>query len=137
MVWVGCLEKFLEVIRRLLHLALEITLGRGNMFLIRVISLLVVFIFVAASVNCDPSGVPLLPPLIAFGTPLSTFIDSLGWYPSTASEDYLSIALDKNGPNYLFSRGMVSGYVKQLHCGLQFMAKLMHKGLAASARPEC
>jgi hypothetical protein len=41
MVGVGCLKNLLEVISRMLCLALEITLGGGNNLLVRIIGLLV------------------------------------------------------------------------------------------------
>jgi hypothetical protein len=88
-VLVGCHEKLLDVISRLPHLPFEITLGSSNVFLIRVIGLLVVVIFITVGGNYDPLGAPLRPPLAAFGTPLNAFAGGLRvapWLlPGTAS----------------------------------------------------
>jgi hypothetical protein len=78
MVWAGHLKKLLEVISRLSHRALDIALGYGNVFLIRVIGLLVIVVFIAASGNYDPLGASLWPPPTAFGAPLRAFTSSLG-----------------------------------------------------------
>jgi hypothetical protein len=85
MVWAGRLEKLLEVIDRLPHLAFEITLGGSDVFHVRVvIGLLVVVIVVTASSNYDPLGAPLWPPPNVIGAPLSAFASNLGWCPRAA-----------------------------------------------------
>jgi hypothetical protein len=57
--------------------------------------------------------------------------------PLTATGDRLPIALDENGLDYFFTRGMLCGDVEKLHCLLQLiMAELMHQGSTASAGPE-
>jgi hypothetical protein len=78
MVWASLLEKVLEVIGRLSRLVLEVVLDSGNMFLVRVIDLLVVVAIVVASSNCDLLGAPLWTPLVAFGTPPHAFAGCLG-----------------------------------------------------------
>jgi hypothetical protein len=71
MVRAGHLKKLLKVICMLQCLALEVTLGDGNVFLI---NLLVIVILVTASKNCDLLGRrfgPLLLPLTLLFAPLS------------------------------------------------------------------
>jgi hypothetical protein len=75
MVWAGHLEKLLEVIGRLSRLVLKVTLSSVNMFLVRVIILLIVVTLVTISSNCDPLGMPLWPTLVAFGARLHAFGD--------------------------------------------------------------
>jgi hypothetical protein len=112
MVGVGSLEKLLEVIGRLSCLALEVVLGSSDVFLIRVISLLVVVKLIIASSNCDPLGAPLWPSLTAFGASFCTFASSLAWRPLAINGDCLPIALDEDGPNCLLTGGMLGGDVK-------------------------
>jgi hypothetical protein len=127
MVWAGCLEKLLKVISKLPRLVLEITLGGGDVFHVRVGGLLVVVVFVTVSGNCNPLGAPLWPPPTAFGAPLSTFVGSLGRCPSTTSGDCPSVTLDKNVPGCFLSRGVSSDVVKHLFCGLRLItAELVH-----------
>jgi hypothetical protein len=74
MVQAGRLKKLLKVICMLQCLALEVALGGGNVFLIRIINLLVIVILVTASKNCDLLGRcfgPLLLPLTLLFAPLS------------------------------------------------------------------
>jgi hypothetical protein len=83
-------------------------------------------------------GSPLWPPLVAFGAPLCTVIDCFGQHSSVVAEDRLPVALDKNGPNCLLTRGVPGGDVEKLFCGLLLIAfELMHQGPAAGAEPEC
>jgi hypothetical protein len=77
-VWAGHLEKLLDVIGMLSRLVLEIVLNDSDVFLVRVIDLLVVVIIVVASSNHDSLGEPLWPPHTICGAPLSAFADSLG-----------------------------------------------------------
>jgi hypothetical protein len=102
------------------RLALEVTLSSGNELLIGIISLLVVLTLVAAGSDHDLLGLPLWPPVAAFGTPLCTLADCL--------EGRLPVALDKNSPDRLLARGMPSGDIA---------AELMHQGSAVRVRPEC
>jgi hypothetical protein len=81
MVGAGHLEKLLKVIDRLLHLALEVPLINGNEVLIRIIDLLVIVTLIIASCNRGPLGLPLWPPLVAFGAPLCAFVSYLGGAP--------------------------------------------------------
>jgi hypothetical protein len=81
MVGAGHLEKLLEVIGRLPHLALEVTLSGGNRLLVGVIGLLVVVTLITAGSNYDPLGLLLWPPLVAFGAPLCAFASYLGCAP--------------------------------------------------------
>jgi hypothetical protein len=127
MVWAGRLKRLLKVISRLSCPTLEIALNYTNMFLIGVISLLVVVIFIIASGNYDPFGVPLWPPPTAFGSPLSAFAGSLGRCPSATNEERLSVALDENDRYCLFFRSMPCDDVKQLCCGPRLITvELMH-----------
>jgi hypothetical protein len=138
MVWACCLEKLLEVIGRLPYLVLEIMLGGCDVFLIRVISLLVVVVVVATSCNHDPLGPPFWPPLTAFGASLRAFADNLGWCPSATAGDHLPIALDEDGPNCLFTTSVWGDNVKQLLCGLWLITtEFKHNGPAANAGLEC
>jgi hypothetical protein len=131
MFWAGHLEKLLEVIGRLSCLTFEATLCGGDVFFIEVISLSVIVAFIVASSNSDQLGAPLWPPLVAFAS-------NLGRCPSATGGAHLPIALDKNGPDCLLTRGVSGGDVKQLLCGLQLITtKFMHKGLTISARPKC
>jgi hypothetical protein len=60
MVRTGLFKKFLEVLIRLPRLALEVMLSNHDILLVGVVRFLIVVI--AAGSNCDPLGVPLLPP---------------------------------------------------------------------------
>jgi hypothetical protein len=137
MVGVGCLKKLLKVIGSLACLALEIPLDSDNKFLIRVIDLLVIVSLVSTGHKCDLLGSPLEPPLAAFNAPLCPIAGCFGWHLSAAAGDCLPIALDKNGPDYLFTGGMPGGDIEQLLRGLWLvLAELMHKGLTACAGLE-
>jgi hypothetical protein len=114
MLWGGHLEKLLRVISRLQCLVLEIALSGSDVFLIGV-----VVIVVAASSNCDPLGASLWSLLTTLVTPLSTFAGSLGWCPSAIARDCLLVALDEDGPDHLFTRGVLGDNVKELLCGLR------------------
>jgi hypothetical protein len=98
MVGASCLEKLLEVIGRLPLLALEGVLGSGNELLIGIIGLLVVVPLITSGSDCNPLGLPLWPPLVAFGAPLHAFADCLAWCPSAAARDHPPIALNENSP---------------------------------------
>jgi hypothetical protein len=50
----------------------------------------------------------------AFDSCLSAFTDGFGWHPAATTGDRLPIALDEDGPNYLFTKGVSGGDVKQL-----------------------
>jgi hypothetical protein len=93
---------------------LEVTLSGSNMFFIGVIGLLVDVALVAASSNGDLLGAPLWPPLIAFGCPLHAFVDGHGQCPSATNGDHLPLTLDRNGPDYLLTRGVSDGDVEKL-----------------------
>jgi hypothetical protein len=60
MVRTSLFKKFLEVLIRLPRLALEVMLSNHDILLVGAIRFLIVVI--AAGSNCDPLGVPLLPP---------------------------------------------------------------------------
>jgi hypothetical protein len=74
MIGVGCLEKLLDLIRRLPCLALDVTLCSGDELLVGVIGLLVIVTLVAASSDHDSWASLLRPPLVAFGAPRHTLI---------------------------------------------------------------
>jgi hypothetical protein len=128
MVWVGRLEKILEAIGELPHMALENTLGGSDVFFIRIVGrLVVVIIIIAASSNYNPLGALLWPPLTTFGAPLSSFPSCLGRCPSATTEDHLPIALDEDGLDCLLTEGVLGGNVKQLLCGLRLITvEFMH-----------
>jgi hypothetical protein len=111
-VWVGRHDKILIVIGRLPHLAHEIMLGDSDVFLVGVIRLLAVVIVVIASSNYAPLEAPLLPILTAYGASLSTFAESLGCYPLAIARDRLPITLDEDGPDHVFTKGVLCGKVK-------------------------
>jgi hypothetical protein len=49
------------------------------------------------------------------------------WCPLAATGDHFPVALDEDGPDRLFTRGVVGGNVKQLLCGLRLiMAEFMN-----------
>jgi hypothetical protein len=123
MIWIGCFKKFLEVTVRLSHLALEIALGDHDMLLFKAVHFLVVIIIVAGS-NCDPLGAPLLPFVAAFGASLSAFDGAFGRCPPppTTTGDGFSIALNKDGPDFFFTRSVSGGDVKQFLHGLRMVA---------------
>jgi hypothetical protein len=75
MIGTGCLEKLLEVMCRLPHLALEVTLSGGHDLLIGVPSLLVVIPLIAASSERNSLGPPLQPPFVTIGAPLCALTD--------------------------------------------------------------
>jgi hypothetical protein len=132
------LKKLLEVIGHLLCLAFEVVHGGSDDLLIRIIRLLVVVALVTAGSDCNPLGSPLGPPLIAFSTPLCTLADCLKWHPLIAAGGQPPVTLDENGHDRLLTRGVPSGDVDQLRCGLWLvMTELMHQGLAVRAGPKC
>jgi hypothetical protein len=107
----GHFEKLLKVIGRLSHLVHEVTLGGSNVLLIGIISRLVVVTLIAAGSDCNSLGSPLWPPLVAFGTPLCALVSRLEWCPSTVARSRLLVALDKNGPYRLLTKGVPGGDV--------------------------
>jgi hypothetical protein len=73
MVRSGCFEKLLKVIGRLSHLVLDVMLGGGNKFLVKIVSLLVIVTHVAVGSDYDMLGSPLCPlslPLVVLFAPL-------------------------------------------------------------------
>jgi hypothetical protein len=138
MVGSGRLEKLIEVIGTLPRLALEVTLGGGNELLIGIVSLLVVVTLIIAGSDCAPLGLPLWPPLGAFGAPLHAFAGCLEWCPSAITGDRPPVALDENNPDCLLTRGVPGGNVYQLFRGLWLIpSELTHQGPTACAGPEC
>jgi hypothetical protein len=103
MIRAGFLEKLLEVISRLSHLVLSVTLGGSNELIIRIVVLLVALTLIAASSNYDPLGSTLWPPLVAFSTPLCAFAGCFGWCPLATARDHLPIILDENSHDYLLT----------------------------------
>jgi hypothetical protein len=81
---VGCFEKLLEVICGLSCLELKVALGSGNEFLVRVASIVVIIILIAACGDCDSLGSLLRPPLVFYGAHFHTLVGYLGWRPSIA-----------------------------------------------------
>jgi hypothetical protein len=77
MVRACCLKELFDVIGRLPHPALEVTLSGSDVFHVRIISLLIASLVIASS-KCDLLRVPLWPPLIAFGAPLHSIDGGLG-----------------------------------------------------------
>jgi hypothetical protein len=114
MIEIGCLEKLLKVLSILPRLALEVTL-------------LVIMPLITAGGDCDSLGLPLRPPLVAFGTPVCAITSCLEQRPSTATESRLPIVLDEDGPNLLLARGMPGRDVEELLNGLWLVTiELMH-----------
>jgi hypothetical protein len=56
MIWLGCFEKLLEVIRRLPRLAFKIMLGSGNELLVGVVNVLIIITFITTGGDCDSLG---------------------------------------------------------------------------------
>jgi hypothetical protein len=90
MVWVGRLEKLLKVIGRLQCLALQVMPG----------------------CNCDPLGRCFRPFLLPLVLLLARLLATSGGAPRLSSGDHLPVALDEDGPNCLFTRGMPGCNVK-------------------------
>jgi hypothetical protein len=68
-----------------------------------------------------------LPLFAAFGASLSASASCFRQCPPAATRDRFPITLDKNGPNFLFTRGVLGGDVKLLLCGLRLITtKFMH-----------
>jgi hypothetical protein len=84
-VWTGRFEKFLEIVFRLSHLALEIAIGGYDILRVGVIYFLVVV--VATSCDCGPPRAPLLP----FLPPLAHFFVFLPMAPDGAALSPLGI----------------------------------------------
>jgi hypothetical protein len=118
MVGAGHLEKLFEVIDRLSRLALEVLLNSDNELLVGVVDLLLVVILITAGCNHDPLGSPLWPPLVAFVSPLCTFVSRFRRCPSAAALGCHPITLDKNDPDCLLPRAMQGGNVEQFLRGL-------------------
>jgi hypothetical protein len=134
MVQTGRFEKFLEVVIRLLRLALEVTLDGCDTHLIRVVRFLL-FVITTGS-NYDPLEVPLLPPFAAF---CGTFVSGFGWCHSAAAEGRFPITSDKDGPDRLLIRAMPGGDIKQLMCPWLFRAEVasLQVVLSAPLRVPC
>jgi hypothetical protein len=81
MVGACLLEKLLELIGRLPHLALEVTLGGGNDLLIGIVGLLDIVALIAAGSNCDLSGLPLWPLLLSLALLFVPLLATLGGTP--------------------------------------------------------
>jgi hypothetical protein len=82
MVWIGHLDKLLEVICRLPHWMLEITFGGNDVFLIGVDHLLVIVIVViTASSDSDPLGHHFDPFLLPLALLLVSLLVALGGAP--------------------------------------------------------
>jgi hypothetical protein len=77
------------MILQLPHLVIEITLGTRYILFVRAIHFLVVI--VAASSDCDPPGVLLLPLLAALRTFFSSSIDGFGRHSPTGISDHFPI----------------------------------------------
>jgi hypothetical protein len=123
MVRTCCFENFLVVLIQMPCLALGVTLGSHDILLVRAICFLVFVVVIVVGGNYDPSGAPLLPLFPAFGAFLNTFTSGFGWCLLATARDCFPIALKKDGPNYLLSRGVI----EQLLGGLWLiMAKFMH-----------
>jgi hypothetical protein len=138
MILMGHLEKLLEVISGLPWLVLQVVLRGDDELLIRVTDLLVVVTLITDGSDRDSLGLPLQPPLVAFGTALCVLSGHLERRPSTTTEALFPAVLDENGLNHLFTRGVPSGDVKELLCGLQLvMAELMHQDSVVCDRLEC
>jgi hypothetical protein len=125
MVQIGYFEKFLKVLIRLSCLALDVVLSGSDLLLIGVIRFLVVI--VAAGSSSDPWGCCFCPLFAIFGTFLSVFACGFGRFPTAANRDHFLIALNKDDPDRLFARSMLSGDIKQLLGGLWLIAtEFMH-----------
>jgi hypothetical protein len=101
-VWTGHFEKFLKIVLRLPHLALEITFGGCDILLAGVISFIIIAIIIGR--NGNVLGVLLLPLLPALGVLSSTLDGGLGWCGSTTVGGRFHVAHDEGGPNHLLMR---------------------------------
>jgi hypothetical protein len=102
-VWAGHLEKLLDVIGMLSRLVLEIVLNDSDVFLVRVIDLLVVVIIVVASNNHDSLGShfgPLIPSVALLLAPLLTALGSAPRLPlgPTFPEPWAKMAPTASSP---------------------------------------
>jgi hypothetical protein len=78
MIWLGCFEKLLDVIRWLSRLVFKIMLGNGNELLVGVVNVLIIITFVTTGGDCDSLGPALRPPLVTSGAPLCTLVSCFG-----------------------------------------------------------
>jgi hypothetical protein len=85
MIWACCFEKLFDVIGRLLHLALRITLSGGNEVLIRVTSVLIIVALIVAGGDCNSLLLPLRARLVTSSNPPCTLVGCLGWHPLTTA----------------------------------------------------
>jgi hypothetical protein len=83
-------KKFLEVFRRLLHLALEVILGICEIHLTRVTSFLVVADVTGR--NNDVLGAPLVPLLATLGAFPSTLNGGFGRWWLAATRGYFGVS---------------------------------------------
>jgi hypothetical protein len=112
MIWAGCFEELLEVICRMLRLALEIMLGgMHHELLIGVASVLVVISFIATSGDRNLLGLPRKPFLVTSDAPLCSLVGCCGWHPAITAQGRLLVALYENSPECLIARGMPGGNV--------------------------
>jgi hypothetical protein len=118
MIYAGCFEKLVEVIRRMLRLAFKITLSSGNELLIGVAYALIIITFVTTGSDYDLLGPPLHPPLIASRAPLCTLVGCFGLCSPPAAWGILPAALHENDSDRFLARGLPGGDVEELLHGL-------------------
>jgi hypothetical protein len=109
-VGISCFKKFLEMVLRLPHLALEIVFGGRDIHLTGVVGFLVVT--VVAGRNDDTLEAPLRPLLDTIGALPSSLDGGLRWCGSAAAHGCFCVAQDEGGPNRLLTRGVSSGDVE-------------------------
>jgi hypothetical protein len=134
-VCIGCFEKFLEMVLGLPRLALVVALGGRDVLLTGVVHFLA--ITVIAGSDSDMLGALLLPLLATLGTILSALGGGFGWYSTAAAGGRFHVTQNESSPNCLFTRGVSSGDIQQLHGGARLIpSKLMHHGMPHRARTE-
>jgi hypothetical protein len=107
-VWTCHFGKLFEVIGGLPCLVLDIVVSGSDMFSIGALHFLVIIVIADGS-NRNPLGAPLLLPLVLL---LEHLLMTLGSAPLASAGDRLPIALDEDGPDHLFTRGVPGGDVK-------------------------
>jgi hypothetical protein len=89
MIWACHLEKLLDVIRKQMHLVLNIMLDSGHELLIGVTSVLVITTFVTTSGNHDMLGPLPWPPPTTFDAPLYSLVGGYGRCCNTLNFKFL------------------------------------------------
>jgi hypothetical protein len=97
MVWIVYFMKLLEAIGRLSRLALEITLGGSDVFLVRAVHFLIIIVIIAGS-NCDPLGRHFCPFLLSLALLIVPLLAALGGAPQLPPGSVFPLSWMKTAP---------------------------------------